>query len=59
MSKPSATSSSRWLLLVALLALLAGATGCASDDSDMSSARPWNRPNGWQSGIPDQLLEGR
>ncbi|HVY71554.1 MAG TPA: hypothetical protein VHH73_16595 [Verrucomicrobiae bacterium] len=49
----------RWLLLLALLALAVGTAGCASDDADMSSARPWNRPNGWNSGIPEQLLEGR
>jgi hypothetical protein len=34
--------------------------GCASSDVEHRSAeRPWNRPKGWESGLPVGLTEGR
>lgn len=53
------TFSFRWFFLLGLLALMAGAAGCATDESNMSSNRPWNKPTGWEHGLPAQLLEGR
>lgn len=48
-------------LLVTLI--LAGAvlssTGCKTDDPDNVSARPWNSTEGWQSGFPSTLNDGR
>lgn len=48
--------------LLALL-LLAAATlllnGCATHDPENASARPWNSPKGWESGIPSNMFEGR
>lgn len=49
------------LFTVALLAIAALAvTGCQSDDSiENASARPWNSPKGWETGLPSTLTEGR
>ncbi len=34
--------------------------GCASTDVDnQTSGRPWNKPKGWESGLPVGLTEGR
>jgi hypothetical protein len=50
----------RRLLLIFSLAMIAAVfTGCATDDPDNVSARPWNHPRGWESGLPPQMLEGR
>jgi len=38
-----------WLLLLALGALLAGVSGCATDEPDNASVRPWNSPQGWEN----------
>ncbi len=38
------------LLLLALTALAAVISGCASTESDNASVRPWNSPEGWQGG---------
>jgi hypothetical protein len=40
-----------WLLLIALAAILAGVSGCATDDPDNASVRPWNAPQGWENGL--------
>ncbi|MBI3417159.1 MAG: hypothetical protein HY043_17860 [Verrucomicrobia bacterium] len=45
-------------------ALLLGAIafvliGCATDDPDNLSARPWNTPKTWENGLPSGLYEGR
>jgi len=39
-----------WLLLLAALAW--GAAGCASDDPENDSVRPWNAPQGWENTMP-------
>jgi hypothetical protein len=39
----------KWLLLLALVAMLASAGGCASEP-DNASVRPWNTPQGGEGG---------
>jgi hypothetical protein len=50
----------RWslLLFVVLLALLGGA-GCGTTEPGNASARPWNAPRSWETGLPSSLTEGR
>jgi hypothetical protein len=43
------------LLLVGLGVLLAG---CATEPEN-ASARPWNQPRGWETGLPPAMYEGR
>lgn len=33
--------------------------GCATTEPDNMSARPWNSPKGWETGLPAALNEGR
>jgi hypothetical protein len=34
--------------------------GCATDhDMENASARPWNAPKNWETGLPSSVLEGR
>jgi hypothetical protein len=40
-----------WLLLLALGAILAGVSGCATDDPENASVRPWNTPQNWENGL--------
>ena len=50
----------RALLQFCLLALLAVIfTGCASDETENRSARPWNTPKMWEHGVPASIMEGR
>lgn len=43
-----------WLLVVL------GTSGCSTtQDSDNSSVRPWNAPQGWENGLPSTMTEGR
>jgi len=37
-------------LLIALAALAVMLSGCATDEPDNASVRPWNTPAGWQGG---------
>ena len=39
-----------------LLALL---SGCATEDSENASERPWNQPKSWENGLPSGMTEGR
>jgi hypothetical protein len=47
------------LLLLACLALTL--SGCSSTEPDNASARPWNSPQGWESGggLPSGMMQGR
>jgi len=47
--------------LLSLLGLLVlSLTGCATTESDNVSARPWNSPQGWETGgLPSSMNEGR
>jgi len=42
-----------------LLAVIVMASGCASNEPQNRSARPWNSPKGWEGGLPVGLTEGR
>lgn len=45
------------LVLLAAVAILLG--GCASSEPDNASARPWNAPKSWETGLPSSAFEGR
>ncbi len=45
------------LLLLALAAVVLG--GCATADDESMSARPWNVPKTWETGLPSSMTEGR
>jgi hypothetical protein len=38
-----------WCLLLAVLALACLVSGCATDEPDNNSPRPWNTSSGWDS----------
>jgi hypothetical protein len=38
------------LLLLALGAILAGVSGCSTDEPANASVRPWNTPQSWEGG---------
>ena len=40
-----------WLWLLALGVMLAGASGCATNEPENASVRPWNTPQGWENGM--------
>jgi ABC-type uncharacterized transport system auxiliary subunit len=39
------------LLLFVLTALAGFVSGCASEEPDNASVRPWNSPAGWENGM--------
>lgn len=46
------------LLLFVLFALLAfGAVGCATNEPDNASVRPWDSPEGWENGLPSGMYQ--
>jgi hypothetical protein len=45
-------SAARFFLFVILGAILLGINGCATEDPENSSPRPWNSPQGWENGMP-------
>ena len=53
-SKPAA--GFLFLLLLTGLTLL---PGCATNEPDNMSVRPWNSPQGWENGLPGGMMEGR
>lgn len=57
--KSSKLPPSYWLWLLLFAAVTATLVGCASNEPGNVSARPWNSPKGWESGIPTGLTEGR
>jgi hypothetical protein len=42
---------SNWFLLLAVSALLVFISGCATEESENASVRPWNAPAGWEGGL--------
>jgi hypothetical protein len=40
--------AAQFILFLALAALAAGISGCASTEPDNASVRPWNTPADWQ-----------
>jgi hypothetical protein len=48
-----------WLFVV-LVTVGLGGFGCATDEPDNASSKPWNSPEGWQNGnLPSNLYQGR
>jgi hypothetical protein len=39
-----------WLLLLVLVAILVGVTGCETNEPENASVRPWNTPQDGQGG---------
>jgi len=44
--------AAKCFLLLALGAILIGASGCATGEPQNASARPWNSPQSWEGGLP-------
>ena len=42
----------KWLLLLLLGSVLVGVSGCETNEPENASVRPWNAPQGWESGMP-------
>jgi hypothetical protein len=49
----------KWLVFVLLLLAGLGMSGCSTTEPDNMSARPWNSPKGWETGLPAGMTEGR
>jgi type IV pilus biogenesis protein CpaD/CtpE len=49
----------QWLSLVLLGIILAGLSGCATNDPENASVRPWNAPQGWENGLPIEMQQQR
>jgi hypothetical protein len=47
------------LAAFALGVILSQMTGCATDDPENVSSRPWNTPKSWENGLPSNMSEGR
>jgi len=44
-------SAANWLLLFLLGLVIVLGSGCATDDPENQSVRPWNSPRGWENGL--------
>jgi len=53
------TRTVKWFSLLALAAVLAGLSGCASEDPQNASVRPWNAPQSWEGGLPVDMGQHR
>ncbi len=51
--------SFRHILLLLLVAASFVLSGCATEEPENASSRPWNEPRGWESGYPSQMFQGR
>lgn len=48
-----------WALLLLLASLALGVIGCSTTESENLSSRPWNAPQGWETGaLPSSMNEG-
>lgn len=45
------------LLLVLIAMLVGGVIGCASNEPDNASVRPWDSPQGWENGVPSSMYQ--
>jgi hypothetical protein len=45
--------------LLALVAAIAGLSGCATADPQNASVRPWNAPQSWEGGLPIDMGQHR
>lgn len=43
--------AAHFLLLLALVTLVFSISGCASDEPDNASVRPWDAPQSWENGM--------
>jgi hypothetical protein len=43
--------AANWLLLLLLATAVLVISGCATDEPDNASVRPWNSPAGWENGL--------
>jgi len=53
------TRAVQWFSLLALAAALAGLCGCATEDPQNASVRPWNAPQSWEGGLPVDMGQHR
>jgi hypothetical protein len=44
--------AARWFLLLLLGVILAGASGCETNEPENDSVRPWNTPQSWEGTMP-------
>lgn len=49
----------RWALLLLLVLGSLGLSGCASTNPENASVRPWNAPQGWETGLPTPMTGQR
>jgi hypothetical protein len=47
------------VLGIFLLALTFVVSGCRSVEPENLSERPWNAPNGWESGLPAGMMQNQ
>jgi hypothetical protein len=45
-----------WLILAAAIMF---ASGCATEDPQNASVRPWNAPQSWEGGLPVDMGQHR
>ena len=43
--------AANWFLLLLVTTVLLVVSGCATEDPDNASVRPWNTPQGWENGL--------
>ena len=48
----------RFALLLMLALAGFGVAGCATESENLSE-RPWDKPQGWENGLPSSMTEGR
>jgi hypothetical protein len=48
-----------WWLLLSVVSLAVLLSGCASEESENASVRPWNTPQGWEGGLGNMNTQHR
>ena len=51
--------SVQWFLLLAVISLTVLISGCASEESENASVRPWNTPQDWEGGLGNMNTQHR
>ncbi|HOC54613.1 MAG TPA: hypothetical protein PKI20_03215 [Verrucomicrobiota bacterium] len=49
-------SSLRWVFLLLVVVAAVAGGGCATTESENASETPWNRPQGWETGLPGGMF---